>query len=82
MSPAAADWRTFKPDQRLLQLDVVELHAGVLVEGGVVRRQAVGGLEGAAGLLRVAVLQRGIARARVCSASVVRACCRLASSCR
>ena len=46
-----------QPDERLLQLDVVQLHAGVLVKGGVVRREAVGGVEGAPGLLRVAIGQ-------------------------
>ena len=39
----------------------MELDAGVFVEGGVVGEEAVGGLEGAAGLLRVALVQRGVA---------------------
>ena len=42
----------------------MQLHPGVLVEGVVVGAQAVGGLEGAAGLLGIAFLQGGVAQAQ------------------
>ena len=48
-------------DERLLEFDVVQLHPGIFVEGGVVRGQAVGRLEGAAGLLRIAFPQSAVA---------------------
>ena len=46
-----------KSDQCLLQLDVVELNPGILVEGSVIRRKSKGGLERAPGLLRIAFFQ-------------------------
>ena len=60
MSAGGGGLADVQADQRLLELDVVQLHAGVLVEGGVVGGEAVGGLEGAAGLLRVALLQGAV----------------------
>ena len=45
----------------MLQFDVVELDAGVLVERGVVGGKPKGGLEGPPGLLGVALLQRRVA---------------------
>ena len=44
-------------DEGLLQLDVVQLDAGVLVESGVVGGEAVSGLKSAAGLLGIALDQ-------------------------
>ena len=60
-SPAAAAWRTIQADERLLELEVVQLHARVLVESVVALAQAVGGLERAARLLRIAVLEQSVA---------------------
>ena len=48
-------------DEGLLECEVVELDAGVFVEGGVVLGEAVGGLEGAAGGAGVAGFQGGVA---------------------
>ncbi len=55
--PGGGGLADIQPHQGLLELDVVELDTGVFVEGGIVRGEAIGGLEGPAGLLRVALLE-------------------------
>ena len=49
-------------DERLLQFEIVQLHARVFVESGVALAQTVGGLERAPRLLRIALFQRIVAK--------------------
>jgi hypothetical protein len=49
-----------EPDERLLEFEVVELDACVLVKSIVVAGESVSGLEGASGLLGIALLEERI----------------------